>query len=433
MSQQKEQSTRRQFMGKSVVTGATAMAGFSTLSKYGYGANYDNIKVGVVGVGGRGSGAIRDILAMSEGVEVVALAEVNKENLDARIKGLKEYRGEDRKPLKGFNVTPDRCYIGLDAYKKICDDSDIDIVILTTPPGFRPAQYEYAINAGKHVFSEKPVGVDPVGIRRYMAAAKKAVGKGLGTLAGTQRRHQPSYMEMMKRIQDGQIGDVISAHVYWNGQGIWYRDRAPWMTTLDYWLYNWYHVDWMCGDHIVEQHLHNLDVGNWVMGSHPAKAYGMGGRQYWTERGGNIYDHFCAEIEYPDGRRITSMCRQIPDTDGKVAEDIIGTKGRSESSSGKCEIFGAKPWVASKAESRKEYQLEHRNFIQSLRAGNPFNEGQQVAESTMTAVMCREAAYTGKVITWDDMMTSDLDLMPKNLKTWNGELRPLPKPGMKRA
>jgi myo-inositol 2-dehydrogenase / D-chiro-inositol 1-dehydrogenase len=427
---QSKVQNRRQFLNKSAITGATALAGFNIL-RNGYGANKDTLRVGVIGVGGRGSGAIRDVLTIEQNVEVVALADVNKENLEERVAALKTHK-ERGKALTGFNVTPDRCYFGLDGYKEIVTAPDIDIVFLATPPGFRPEHMEAAVANGKHAFSEKPVGVDPVGVRRYMAAAKKAKQKGLGVLAGTQRHHQTAYLETIKRIRDGQIGDVMTAHVYWNGGSIWYRERKPWMTELDYWLYNWYHVDFLSGDHICEQHIHNLDVANWIMEDHPVKAYGMGGRQFHTDRGGNIYDHFGIEYEYGDGRRVTSMCRQIADTDRKVGEDIIGTKGQAILARG--EITGAKPWKFKNPKSAlTSKQQEHFDFLQSLRNGQPLNEGEMVANSTMTAVMGREAVYTGKVVTWDDMMNSDLNLMPNNLKTWDGSLHPVPKPGQKRG
>jgi len=308
---------------------------------------------------------------------------------------------------------------------------------LTTPPAFRALHCEYAVNAGKHVFAEKPVGTDPVGVRRFMQAGRLAKQKGLGILAGTQRRHQSSYIETYKRVHDGQIGDIISGHIYWNGNGSWGRDRKPGMTDAEYWLYNWYKVDFLCGDHIVEQHLHNLDVANWVMQGHPVKAYGMGGLQYFTDRPGNIYDHFCVEYEYSNGRRITSMCRQIPGTDGKVAEEFFGSKGQSYTvawGNSPCSITGPNAWqYAGGDKRRREYEQEHQDFIDSIRNGNPLNEAQSIAESTMMAIMGRESAYTGKVVTWDDMMQSDLVLMPDDMANWDGKLRPVPKPGMKRG
>ena len=404
----------------------------------GYAANYDKIRVGLVGAGYRGRGALVNVLSLNMNVEIVALADISQESIDICMDAVKNHRTREGR-LKGFNVTPDRAYVGLDAYKKVIDSDDVDVVFLTTPPGFRPEHFEYAVKAGKHAFIEKPVGVDPVGIRRVMEAAKLSKQKGLGVLAGTQRRHQPLYLEALKRVQDGAIGDVISGYMYWNGGSIWYRDRKPGMSEADYWLYNWYHVDWMSGDHIVEQHLHNLDVMNWYMGDHPAKAYGMGGRQFHTDRGGNIYDHFSIEYEYADGRRVTGMCRQIGGTDSRNKEMFIGSKGVLDMNNKTAEISGETSWNFKSAgrnqvyDFSKEYELEHKDFIESLRAGKPLNESMNVAQSTMTAVLGREAAYTGKVITWDDMMASDLNLMPADVKSWNGKLHPVPKPGQKRG
>jgi len=430
--------TRRGFIAKSGAVGATAMAGFS-IPKFGYGANYDKIRVGLVGAGYRGRGALVNVLSLDTNVEVVALADTRQESIDVCMQAVKEHRTRNGR-LRGFHVTPERTYVGLDAYKKVIDSDDVDVVFLTTPPGFRPLHFEYAVQAGKHVFTEKPVGTDPVGIRRYMVAGKLAKEKGLGVLAGTQRRHQPLYIETIDRLRDGHIGDIVSGHVYWNGGAIWYRDRKPGMTDAEYWMYNWYHLDWMCGDHICEQHVHNLDVMNWVMGDHPVQAYGMGGRQYHTERGGNIYDHFSLEYAFADGRRVTGVCRQISNTDSRVAEHFIGTKGVALMSNQAARFTGEKPWKYSGDNPRntvydfsREYEIEHMDFITSLRNGSPLNEAQQVAESTMTAILGREAAYTGKVVQWDDLLASSLDLMPRDVAHWDGSIRPVPKPGVARG
>jgi myo-inositol 2-dehydrogenase / D-chiro-inositol 1-dehydrogenase len=431
----KQGINRRDFIEKSTRVGSTALAGFSILGN-AQAAPSKKLKIGVVGIGGRGSGAIRDVLscnAHGENVEVVALGDYFLSQMTDRIPSIK--KAVDKEGFPGFNVTPDRCYSGWDAYKKVID-SDVDIVFLTTPPQFRPQHMEYAVNAGKHVFSEKPVAVDPVGIRKYMKAGEKAKAKGQAVLGGTQRRHQPPYVEAMKRIHRGDIGDVISAHIYWNTNDIWFRDRKPGMNDRDFWMYNWYHVDFLCGDHIVEQHLHQFDVVNWVFhDQHPVKAYGMGGRQKHTERGGNIYDHFAVEYEYPDGQRVTSMCRQISGTDGKIAEDIVGTKGKGLllHRDPKCRITGENPWRWTGGNHRSEYQLEHQAFLASIRENNPINDAKHLAQGTMMAILGREAAYTGKVITWDELMKSDLSLAPADIENWNGKMRPVHKPGTKRA
>jgi predicted dehydrogenase len=306
----------------------------------------------------------------------------------------------------GYKVNDDNVFVGVDAYKKVLD-SGIDMVILATPPGFRPIHFAAAIEAGKHVFFEKPVGVDPVGIRKVLEAGKKAKEKKLAVVAGTQRRHQKSYNEAIKRIQDGAIGEIVAARCYWNGDTPWRNPRKEGQTDIEYQLRNWYHHTWLCGDHIVEQHVHNLDVMNWVLGGHPLRAVAVGGKQVRTQpEYGNGWDHFGVDFEWPNDVHVLSMCRHWPGTPGNVSEAVVGTKGKSNCST---RITGANEWKFEGGDN-KPYVQEHTDLIASIRNGNPLNEAEQVAFSTLTAIMGREAAYTGQILEWDKFLNSNLDL-----------------------
>ncbi|MGH7457300.1 MAG: Gfo/Idh/MocA family protein, partial [bacterium] len=280
-----------------------------------------------------------------------------------------------------------------------------------------------AIEAGKHVFMEKPVAVDPVGVRSVIASSDLAKQKNLAIVAGTQRRHHLGYIEAMKRIHGGAIGDIVAAQVYWNQGGLWMKPRQPGWTDMEWQARNWLYFTWLSGDHIVEQHIHNIDVANWALQSHPVKAVGVGGRQVRVDPAyGHIFDHFAIEFEYPNGARVLSMCRQIDGTATQVSEHLIGTKGTSNPASW---IKGAKPWRLEVETPPNPYVQEHTNLIASIRKGQPLNEGRQVAESTLTAIMGREAAYTGQTITWDEILKAELDLTPKNFS-----FGPLPVPPM---
>jgi predicted dehydrogenase len=266
-----------------------------------YAQGSDEIRVGVVGCGGRGSGAAHNCVDSSPGVKIVALADAFGDRL-AKLK-------------KDFDVPDDRCFIGLDAYKKLMALDDVNMVILATPPGFRPRQLSEAIRRGKNVFMEKPVAVCPAGIKMVIDASEAASGKGLAIVAGTQRRHQPEYVETMKRVLDGAIGEIVSAQCYWNMGGLWCHERKPGESDVEWQIRNWLYFTWLSGDHIVEQHIHNLDVINWAMGGPPKSALGMGGREVRTgDKWGNVFDHFTVEYVYPNGARVMSMCRQIDGT-----------------------------------------------------------------------------------------------------------------------
>jgi len=407
-------TTRRDFL-KTTTAAAIGTAVLPDSSAFaGYVAGSDAIRIGVIGCGGRGTGAVQDALGSSQGVTLVAMGDLFPDRLASSRKSLTEKYG------KAIEVTDDRAFTGFDAYKKVLA-SDANYIILATPPGFRPIHLAAAVESGKNIFTEKPVAVDGPGIRSVLETYEKARAKGLGIAAGTQRRHQTGYLETMKRIHDGSIGNILSARCYWNQGALWKRDRQPQWSDAEWQLRNWLYFTWLSGDHIVEQHVHNIDVVNWAMGTHPVKANGMGGRQVRTSPDyGHIFDHFAIDYEYENGTTLMSMCRQIEGCDKSVSEALIGDKGRSQVD--KYEITGAKAWKFTEQDNRP-YVQEHTDFIASIRAGKPYNELKTVAESTLTAIMGRMSTYSGKVVTWDQALNSQETLMPSGLT-----LGPLPTP-----
>ena len=412
--------TRREFME------AGTAAFMAQVPLVHAGGQEPTISVGVIGCGGRGTGAAENILAAAAAMNppvhlrIVALGDVFKDRIDGSRRQLGKH--------PGFKVTDENCFAGLDNYKKVLD-SGVNLVILATPPGFRPLHFAAAIEAGKHVFFEKPVAVDPVGVRKVIEYGEKAKEKKLAVVTGTQRRHQAGYVECIRRIHEGAIGEIVAGRCYWNSGGVWVRKREPDWDDLTYQLRNWYYFDWLCGDHIVEQHVHNLDVINWALQAHPVKAVAVGGRQVRTgPEYGHIWDHFAVDFEYPKGVHVLSMCRHWNNTPGNVSEAVVGTKGESDCHS---YIKGPETW-RFKGGGRNPYVQEHMDLLESIRNGRPLNEARQIAESTLTAILGREAAYTGKVITWDEMYASDMNLMPEKLEPGPLPVRPIPVPGKPR-
>lgn len=394
--------TRRDFL--KTTAGATLAAAIpGSLGLHAQGS--DTIRIGVIGCGGRGTGAAIDALNAAPGVEITALFDPFQDRIESSLKRLSEAHPDKVK------VKPETCFTGLEGYKGLLAVPGINMIVTAAPPGFRPIHLKACIEAGKHVFMEKPVAVDPVGIRGIIAASELAASKGLAIVAGTQRRHQKRYLELMKRIQDGQIGTIVGAQCYWNMGDLWVKLREPNMTDMEWHCRNWLYFSWTSGDHIVEQHVHNIDVVNWALGALPKTAVGMGGRQVRVApEYGNIFDHFAVEFEYPDGIRTASYCRQTKGCADRVEEKIIGTKGVAF---GYGEIKGDRPWKFE-GEETNPYVQEHTDLIASIRSGKPLNEGRQVAESTMCAIMGRMSAYTGRAISWDwAMNASKLDLTPK--------------------
>ena len=414
-------ASRREFL--STTLAATAGAGALNLAGIvgnAHAAASDVIKVGLVGCGGRGTGAAEQSINSSSNVKLHAMGDLFGDHLNNAKEKLSRFGDK-------YAVTDDRCFVGFDAYKQVIE-SGVDLVILATPPGFRPGHIKAVIDAGKHLFTEKPVAVDGAGIRTVLAAAEDAKKKNLAVVAGTQRRHQLGYVEAMKKIHGGELGEIVTARCYWNQGGLWSRERQPQWSDMEYQLRNWLYYTWLSGDHIVEQHVHNLDVVNWAMQAHPVRAYAMGGRQVRTQPiYGNAFDHFAVEYEYPGGQHTLSMCRQIDGTDGFIGESIVGTKGVADLDGGNY-VFRPTGGKAQRIrgrdiKERNPYEQEHIDMIESIRSGQPLNELRTVAESTLTAIMGRMSAYTGKSVTWEQALNSKLDLMPKELK-----FGPLPTP-----
>jgi predicted dehydrogenase len=404
-------ANRRDFLKTTTVAAGAALASHLSLAPAVHAAGSDVIRVGLVGCGGRGTGAAGQCLKADPHVKLVACGDA----FEDRAKGLAGNLGDVSRQVDLGN----RIYVGLDAYKRVI--ADVDLVLLATPPGFRPLHLAAAVEAGKNIFTEKPVGVDGPGIRKVLKAYEEAKKKGLAIVAGTQRRHQNSYLETMKRIHEGAMGDIVAGRCYWNQGSLWHADKKPGMSDLEWQLRNWLYFTWLSGDHIVEQHVHNLDVMNWAIGAHPEKAVGVGGRQVRTgPEFGHIYDHFGIDYTYPHDVHVLSMCRQIPGTANNVSEAVVGTRG-----SCRCgrSIKGEKNWTFQGPENAP-YDQEHVDLIKSIRNGKPLNELKQVAESTLTAIMGRLAAYTGQEVRWEVALNSKDDLMPPVL-AWNMNL-PVP-------
>jgi len=400
----KSEISRRDFIKHSAAVSIAAVAQGSSRI---FAAGSDKIRVGLIGCGGRGTNGIQECVQSSKGVELVAMGDLFKDRLDTCLVELK------KKIPNNIKVTSETCFVGFDAYKKVID-SDVDLVLLETPPHYRPMHLKYAIEKNKHVFMEKPVATDPVGIRSVIKSSKLAENKGLAIVAGTQRRHQKPYQEIMKRVHNGDIGEIVSGQCYWLGGvilGYWQYYEKEGLSDMEWQCRNWGWITWLCGDHIVEQHVHSLDVMNWAIGSHPVKCIGMGGRE--VRNIGNIFDHFAVEYEYPNGVRVSSMCRQIGGCTHQVSERVIGVNGKTYThASGNCYIEGQNAYKYE-GESLNPYVQEHKDLIAGIREGKVLNEGVRVAESTMTAIMGRMSAYTGRALKWDwAMNASKLDLSP---------------------
>jgi predicted dehydrogenase len=439
-------ATRREFLKTTAVAGTALAANMSLLHNV-HAAGSDTIKVGIVGCGGRGSGAAINVLHSAPNVQIVAIGDAFKFRTDHLRKDLLGLAGKDETIKKLGNkvdLPEDRCFAGVDAYQKVIN-SDANYIILATPPGFRPTHLQAAVAAGKHIFTEKPVGVDGPGIRKVLNAYEEAQKKkNLCIVAGTQRRHQNGYLEAMKRIHGGEIGDVVGLRGYWNGQGIWFRNRSELAqhsipdSDLAYQLHNWYHFVWTCGDHIVEQHVHNLDVCNWAIGKHPVRAVGMGSRIARTvgeaREVGNIFDNFAIDFEYDNGVHMLSMCRQIPGCDNNVSEAVVGSKGTCLLQDKRhYMIKGQANWSYPVRQDNEPYVQEHTDLIECIRSNKPINELKSVAESTLTAILGRMSAYTGRPVTWDQALNSKEDTMPEKL-SWDMSLPvpPVARPGRTR-
>lgn len=370
------------------------------------------LKAGVIGCGGRGTGAAINFLNAGPNLQVTALGDTFQDRVDnckARI--LKE---------KNQEVPAENCFVGFDSFQKVID-SGVDIVILATPPFFRPEHLAAAVTAKKHIFAEKPVAVDPTGARSVMATAKKAEGLGLSIATGTQRRHQRDYVANWQQVQQGLIGDLTGGNVWWNGGKLWHRDNDPSWTEMEWMIRDWVNWTWLSGDHIVEQHVHNLDVANWFFGQHPVKAVGMGSRLRRVT--GDQYDNFSIDFVFENGMHIHSMCRQINGCANNVSERLQGTKGSTNCQSTILDLTGTELWKypypldedgkPTNRVSVDPYVQEHIDLVTAIRTGKVFNELEATAISTMIGIMGRVSAYTGKETTYEEMMNSDLKLGPE--------------------
>ncbi|MEO5684391.1 MAG: Gfo/Idh/MocA family oxidoreductase [Chitinophagaceae bacterium] len=415
---QKSQSSRRDFVKQtSLLAGGLAAAPFLSRANYFSGAD-DTIKIALVGCGGRGTGAATQALSTTQNVKLVAMCDAFRDNLDNCYKSLTADDADTGKAstIKNkIDVPESRKFTGFDGYKKAI--ALADVVLLATPPGFRPMHFEEAINQNKHVFMEKPVATDPAGIQKVLAAAAIAKQKKLNVVVGLQRHYQNSYRELFKRKE--LIGDITSAQAWWNNDGVWVRPRKEGQTEMEYQMRNWYYFVWLCGDHITEQHIHNLDVINWFKGGYPVKAQGMGGRQVRKgKENGEIFDHHYVEFEYADGSILNSQCRHIPGTMSKVDEYFVGTKGKIYCNDGK--ITGPNGNVLYQYPFNPKgelnpYQVEHDELFAAIAKGEyKYADAENGAKSTMTSILGRMATYSGQKVEWDKAINSGLDLHPKS-------------------
>ena len=413
-------NSRRDFVKKSaLLTGAMVLPSMQMNAMVNM-SNGKKLKIALVGCGGRGTGAASQALRADDNVVLVAMADAFEDRLQGCLTQLnKSLKDKAKDKIK---VKPKHQFVGFDAAKKAMDLADV--VILTTPPGFRPQHFEYAVQTVKHVFMEKPVATDVPGIRRVLAAARVAKEKKLNVVVGLQRHYQNNYLEIQRRIEAGEVGKIMSGQVYWNSGGVGVRERQPGQTEMEYQMRNWYYFNWLCGDHILEQHIHNIDIANWFIGETPVKAQGIGGRQVRNGKDhGQIFDHHFVEFTYPSGAVIASQCRHQPDTMRKVSEFFQGTKGTVSTAGDKAVLKG---WDGSTIfehrgkDDPNPYQVEHIKLFESIRNGGVISNAENGAKSTMTAILGRMATYSGKVVNWDEAMKSELKLVPDRL-TWDSQ------------
>jgi predicted dehydrogenase len=403
-----EQSRRTFIRASAAAAGAVGLSSMASGKPIAPVKGSDEIRIGVVGAGGRGKGACVDSMSSSEGIRLVAIGELTFDLARGARDTLKNTRVAAQVDVPDGNL-----FSGLDAYRQVINHDGVDLVILTTSPGFRPLHIAEAVRAGKHIFAEKPVCVDPAGYRSCMASAAQARKQGTAIVTGTMYHRQPSYFEAVKRIHKGDIGRLTGGLAYYCSTGIWYRNRKENMTDMQYQLYNWYHFVWLGGDQIVEQAVHNLDAINWIMGGPPVRAFGSGG-QMTRPSDSEIYDHIDIDYEYANGAIISFKCRQIPGATPRVINTIVGTDGKAFVNPGEAHIVDASgnETFRLKHGGINPYVQEHKELVESIRSGNPLVELEDTAASSLTAVMGRMAAYSGKEVTWDFVTKSEHRLMP---------------------
>jgi myo-inositol 2-dehydrogenase/D-chiro-inositol 1-dehydrogenase len=438
---EKKKFSRKEFLGTALTVGVAGIGIGSMLTSCGKGkksheelglpplppraADGKKLRAALIGTGNRGTGAALNFLSAGKGLELVALGDVFPEQVRICRNQLKKHN---------FEVAEENCFTGFDAYKKVLE-TDIDVVILATPPHFRPEHFKAAVEARKHVFMEKPGAVDPVGIRSILGSAKKAKALGLCVVTGTQRRHRADYIETYKQVANGAIGDLVSAKAFWNQAHVWYRNREKGWTDMEFMMRNWNNFCWMSGDHILDTHVHNIDIINWFMGKHPESAIGYGGRHRRVT--GDQYDFFSVDFNFGNGVFSHSMCRQIDDCVNGVGELVVGTKGYTNC---KNKIFnheGEVIWQFEYPDPKKEqlaltpYIQEHIHLVHAIRTGQYINQAEDLALSTLTAIMGRESAYTGKEVKWSDLMKSEMRLGPTDYSLRNVDMEQykVPVPG----
>jgi predicted dehydrogenase len=402
--------SRRDFVKASSMLAGGILAA-PLISRANFFSGSDNIiKIALIGCGGRGTGACVQALSTKQNVQLVAMADAFRDRLDGSYQNILEAL-EDKKSR--VQVKEENKFTGFDAYKKAI--ALADVVILATPPGFRPIHFEEAVNQGKHIFMEKPVATDPAGIQRVLAAAEKAKAKKLNVVVGLQRRYQASYRELIKRVHDGAIGEILSAQAWWNNDGVWVHPRQAGWTEMEYQMRNWYYFVWLCGDHITEQHIHNLDVINWALEAYPVKAQGMGGREVRKGKDyGQIYDHHYVEFHYGNGTILNSQCRHQKGTMSKVDELLIGTKGKVYCDAARItDNKGNVIYQFDKKMENQPYQNEHDELFAAIAKGEyKFWDAERGARSTMTSILGRMATYSGQNIEWDKAINSGINIMP---------------------
>ena len=409
--------------------GVGVAAAAAAIGQMAHAQGTGKIKVGLLGCGGRGNGAMRHCLEADPGVEIIALADL----FENRVTNTRDGIMADEKYKGRIKIDDDHLFWGFDCHEKLAK-CEADLLLMATAPAFRGRQMLAAVKAGKHIFTEKPVATDVIGCRQVMRASKMAEKKGLAIVCGTQRRHEFSRVELMKRIHDGAIGELVGGQCYWYGGGIWFRGYQEGLSELEWQCLNWYHFNWISGDQICEQHIHNIDVMNWCFDGPPAKISALGGRAWrsynesqvksakevcakynngsdanWEKYNGDIWDHIYAEFEYANGARCLSLSGHSPGT-GRNGEKIVGTKGTSNCNNA---ISCENEWRYEGKNVNGQLQ-EHIDLIQSMRSGSVLNEGQRIAESTLTAIGARMSAFTGQTLEWDWLMNdSKLSLVPK--------------------
>ena len=411
----KPTQTRRDFLKSSATVAAGAAAVGTLIQPMAVFAQAsEEMKIGLIGCGGRGTGAAGQALSTKRPIKLVAVADAFEDQARSAINNLKEEHGQ-RVDVKNDNV-----FVGFDAYKHAID-SGIDMIVIATSPGFRPIHFEYAVQKNKNIFMEKPVGTDGPGIRRLLAANEEAKKKNLKVAVGLQRHHQARYIETINRLHDGAIGKIDNGEidlirVYWNGDTPWVRPRRPNQTEMEYQMRNWYYFTWLCGDHIVEQHIHNLDVANWLKKGPPVRAEGMGGRQVLTGPDhGQIFDHHYVEYTYADGTKMASQCRHWPRTKNDVSEHAHGIKGYTDIGAAYIKLRDGTEWRYKHQGGGREpdpYQVEHDDLQDAIRNNKPYNEGDYGAYSSLTAILGRMATYSGHEVTLEQALNSELDLHP---------------------